>query len=400
MRTRTILFFVTLPLALVLPALHGQDRAPVQPVSHVQPPRDLAKLTVLQQQMLLCAQRGADWLRRANGPDGRFTHGYLPDLKVPLEGDSYMRQAEAAFALARAARVLNNERYLAVVRQAMLTLLLETATDSADPKVRYTTPPAVLVNRLGGAGLLVLAVSELPNPGDDLLEPAEQLCNYLRKQQQADGSLKADDDAAPEHAGTALYALMLSQRHRPAAWKTDVVRKAVAYYRPYWRAQKSMAFVPTQTAAYSEAYLRVKEPAFAEFVFEMNDWLCTQQYVDLDPRHPLWTGGFKGWANNVVVPSEPKAVAAYAESLAEAARVARHVPDVQRHQRYREALERSLQFISTLQYTDGNTQHFADWYRPVLLGGFHASHQDGSLRLDYTAHAVSAMVQYLTHGGE
>ena len=53
-----------------------------------------------------------------------------------------------------------------------------------------------------------------------------------------------------------------------------------------------------------------------------------------------------------------------------------------------------MQFLTTLQYTDANTQHFADWYRPRLVGGFHASHQDGNLRIDYTQHAVSALVQY------
>jgi alkanesulfonate monooxygenase SsuD/methylene tetrahydromethanopterin reductase-like flavin-dependent oxidoreductase (luciferase family) len=38
--------------------------------------------------------------------------------------------------------------------------------------------------------------------------------------------------------------------------------------------------------------------------------------------------------------------------------------DVKRYQRYREALELCLQFLTSLQYTDVNTVHFADWYRP------------------------------------
>ena len=63
--------------------------------------------------------------------------------------------------------------------------------------------------------------------------------------------------------------------------------------------------------------------------------------------------------------------------------------DVPAHRRYSEALERCLQFLATLQYTEANTQHFATWYRPRLVGGFHASHQDGNLRIDYTQHAVA-----------
>src|SRR5438270_883691 len=100
------------------------------------PARDLSKLTPLQQQMYLSAQHGGDWLRRANRSDGRFVYGYLPDLNAPLEGDHYHRQVGAAYALARVARFLGDERYAAVARRAILTLLLDTTVDAEDPQVR------------------------------------------------------------------------------------------------------------------------------------------------------------------------------------------------------------------------------------------------------------------------
>jgi hypothetical protein len=401
-------------------ALHGQERSaspvppPAPPAGTSLPPaaekpvRDFAKLPPLQQQLYLSAQRGADWLRRANRPDGRFVPGYLPALKVPLEGDPYLRQVGAAFGLARAARFLGDERQAAVARQAVLTLLLDTAPDTSDPQLRHTTPPSAVVNRLGAAGLLVLAINELPSPGEDLLEQSEQLCNFIRKQQQADGALAcsdtpeeaaaADPDAINLYPGVALYGLMLSQRYRTAQWKTDAVHKALAYYRPWWKGHRSAAFVPWHTAACVEACLRTREPAFAEFAYEMSDWLCELQYTQLDPHHPLWIGGFMTWTDGKAMAAPPHVgAAAYAEGMAEAARLARAAADVPRYQRYREATERCLQFLATLQYSDANTQHFADWYRPVLLGGFYAGHQDGNLRLDYTQHAVGALVQYLTY---
>jgi hypothetical protein len=359
--------------------------------------------------MYLSAQRGADWLHRANRPDGRFVYGYLPALHKPLEGDHYLRQVGAAFALARASRYTGDERHAAVARQAVLTLLLDTVTDPQNPKVRHTTFPSPAVNRLAAAGLLVLAVNELPSPGEDLLEQSEQLCAFIGRQQQPDGSLTytdaptdprasdEDPDGINYYPGEALYGLMRSQAHRPAAWKTDLVRKALAYYRPWWREHKNMAFVPWHTAAYAEAYVLTREQPFADFVNEMSDWLCELQYTPLDPRHPLWAGGFMGWVDGKPAPVAPQVnSASYAEGLAEACRVARKTGDLARYQRYREALERSLQFLATLQYTEANTTHFADWYRPVLLGAFHASHQDSNLRIDYTQHAVCALVQYLT----
>src|SRR5262249_22141991 len=178
----------------------------------------------------------------------------------------------------------------------------------------------------------------------------------------------------------------------------DVVRKALAYYRPWWQKNKSLAFVPWQSAAYAEAYLRTGEAPFADCVTEMNDWLCGLQYTQLDPQHPLWFGGFMGWADNHANPEEPQVGSATcAEALAEACRVTRKTGDLARHQRYRESLERCLQFVVTLQYTDANTQHFASWYRPRLVGGFHASHQDGNLRIDYAQQTVCALVQYLEY---
>lgn len=425
MRTRTARLVALLGLGVsalaVISLTHGQDRSPSavrQPPGPVAgapatPAPESGKLAPLQQQMLLSVQRGADWLRRANQSDGRFAPGYVPALKAPLEGDHFLRQAGAAFALARAARFLNDERYLAVARQAVLTLLLETAPDPQDPQVRYTPLPSVLVNRLGAAGLLVLAINELPSPGDDILAQSEQLCAYIRKQQQPDGSLSytdtptaaagaaADPEGMNHYPGQALYGLLLSQRHRPAPWKLDVARKALAYYRGWWRGHRDTSLAAWQSAAFAEAYLQTKEPAFAEAVVEMTDWLCTRQHTQLDPRHPLWLGGFTEGPEDRPATGGPRTSSATAaQGLAAACRVARQTGDVARYTRYREALERCLQFTTTLQYTEANTQHFADWYQPVLVGGFHASHQDGTLRLDYTQHAVCALVEYLSLGAD
>jgi hypothetical protein len=191
---------------------------------------------------------------------------------------------------------------------------------------------------------------------------------------------------------------MRSQQHRPAAWKLDVLRKALKYYQPWWRAHKNMALVPAQTAAYAEAYLATKEIAFVDFVNEMNEWLCTLQYRQLNPQRPLWLGGFMAFADGKPSPIAPNAGSGvYAGSLAEACRVVRHAGDPTRFQRYHEALERCLQFLTTLQYTEANCQHFAAWYRGRLQGAFHTSHLDGDLRIQHTQYAVCALVHYLCY---
>ena len=345
------------------------------------------------------------WTRRS----GRFVSGQLPALGVVVERDNYLDQAGATLALARAGRFAGEPRYVARATQSLLLLLEDTAVDPNDPRVRYTCFPSTVLNRLAAAGLLVMAINELPAPQRDLLDKSEQLCNFIRRQQQADGSLCCTDDATDaslittaelinHNTGLALSGLMHSQIHQPAGWKTEVVHKALAYYAPWWRRHKNMAFIPWQTAAYAEAYLRTQDPAYADFVNEMNDWLCGLQYDRLDPRQALWFGGFKNWVDDKAVENAPDVgSASYAESLVEACRVAREAGDRVRYERYSSALERCLQFLATLQFTDANTRHFADWYLPTVQGAYHASHHDGNMRLDYTQHVLCAQVQYLTY---
>jgi hypothetical protein len=405
-----VLLVATAGSAALSFALAQQERPPVPaaPAPPAQPRRDLSKLSVFQRQLYLSAQRGSEWLQRVNRVDGRFQPGVVPALRRPLEADHYLRQAGAAIALARAARFLQDERGTAVARQAVLTLLLDTERDPQNAQVRRTAFPPTVVSRLGAAGLLVATIHELPAPGADLLAQADELCAYIRQRQRADGGLSDADPAeagkqAPAarqaewfYAGLALHGLLRSQHDRPASWKLEVARKARAYYRAAWRANKDLAMVPAHTAACAEAFLLTREPAFADFAGEMNDWLCTLQYEQIDPRQVHWHGGFMGWADGqpALVPPGISS-ASCAESLADACRVARAVGDVQRHPRYKQALGRCLPFLLTLQYTEANAQHFAEWYRPEILGGFYASHQDGTLRIDYTQHAVCALVQYL-----
>jgi hypothetical protein len=366
--------------------------------------RDLTKCTPQQRHFYLSGQRGLEWLQRANRPDGRFVHGFVPALRLPMEGDNYLRQAGAAWALARAAKFYGDERSAALAKQALLTLLLDTSVDPKEALVRNVPLPQV--NPLAAAGTLLAAIHELPAPAADLLDQGDQLANLLRKHLQADGSLNVSQtseeagasgvEAVRHYTGPALYGIIHSHHLRPAAWKLEALGKARTYYHVHWKQDKNLPMLAWHTAAYAEAYLLTKEAGFVETVFEMNDWLCGLQYQQVDAARAAWFGGFAPWGEGKTVPLAPDIGSAGAVvSLAEACRLARAAGDVQHYQRYRQALENGLQFLTTLQYTEANTQHFADWYRANLIGAFHASGQDGNVRLDYVAQALSALVQYL-----
>ncbi|MGF1579548.1 MAG: hypothetical protein ACFCD0_09310 [Gemmataceae bacterium] len=371
---------------------------------------DLTKLHPVEREMYRSALAGSQWLLRFNRPSGQFLYGYVPSLRRPLEGDNYIHQVQAAFALARAAGFYGEKKQMAVARQAILTLLLETKKPHKTSALRYTIFANQSVNRLAAAAWLVLAINELPEPGADLLVQSEELCNFIRSQQLTDGSMcctgsprnaagNANIPGNRVYAGQALYALGRSLRHRSgeaASWKLDTIKKAFAYYRKSWQAKKTMEMVPWHSAAYGEACLRTKEQVYADWVYEMNDWICKLQYKQATAENLQWFGGFQGWSGKHPVFVDPTIHSAvYMEGLAQGARVARMTGDIQRHNQYRTAMFRCGQFLSLLQYKSANTTHFQPRFRELILGGYHASHQDGILRLDYTQEAVSGLVVYL-----
>ena len=205
------------------------------------------------------------------------SYGFQPSLRVQLDGDNFVSQAGATFALARAARYFRDARGNALASQACLSLLLETMLDPNDAKVRHTAAAPNVVNRLSSHGLLISAIHELATPPKDLLDDAELLCNYLKQQQKVDGSFvimvgtktfkSASDEIDAEHAGWALQGIIRSQKHRPAAWKLETLRKARTYYLAQWQTSKSLAFACSHTSAYAEAFAQTKDAAFAEAVF-------------------------------------------------------------------------------------------------------------------------------------
>jgi hypothetical protein len=372
--------------------------------------RQIETLPELPRQMVVATMQGVEWLSRYNQPNGLFLYGYLPALNVPLEGENLLHQAQAAFALARAARFTGDDALAARATQSCLTLLSLTTVDASG--ARRPVQPSIVCNRLALAGTLAMAVYELPDPAADLLSKADELVAFIQRQQRDDGSLNASDDKSEandaesvnQFSGPGAAALAMSQRVRPSPAKADALRRCVGFYRRWFREHPSPEMIPSFTAACAEGYQALKENAFAEFAMEMNDWLTSLQYVDApDPRRPLWRGGFKSHAKGRLETTAPGIEAAYyARSFADACRLIRLMPspDLQRHDRYRAALTRSLQFMTTLQFTEANAQHLSAGYRAMVVGGFHPTHQDGNLRIDQGAAAVSAFVQFFVCGAD
>ena len=132
-------------------------------------------------------------MTRMNQASGRFMYGYNPALRQPILGDSDVKQARAALALAQAARFCGDEKQAAIASQAILTLLAATKIDPTDPNCRVPIQASAFCNRVGFAAVLALAIYELPSADTKLVVEAERLCGFLRKQCRPDGSIHYTD---------------------------------------------------------------------------------------------------------------------------------------------------------------------------------------------------------------
>jgi hypothetical protein len=373
--------------------------------------RKYDQLPELTREIVFAAQRGMEWLSRdgIHQPNGRFIPGINAALGKATDDDHFLRQALGALALARSARLTGEEKYAVRAGQTILSLLAETPKDEGG-SIRRPVQANNICNRVGAAAYLAMAICELPDAAPELRQCAEELCNFLRANLKTDGSvqyLEAGEAADPEgvnlYPGPALCAIAISNRAAPAAWKKDALAKAVAHYRQHFRAGPQPAFVPWMTAAFAEMHLQTKEAAYAEFVFEMSDWIAKLQYENPERHKATWRGGFRTMVDGKMAAVAPTVESAqYAMGLAESCRMLGQMdrPDTARYDLYRTALARALQFLTTLQYGEENTQHFAGHFRPVLVGAFHPSFTDGNLRVDHTAMSVCAFAQYLIVGAD
>ncbi|MDY3556735.1 hypothetical protein R5W24_005905 [Gemmata sp. JC717] len=357
---------------------------------------------------------GAAWLAKMNEANGQFLHGYLPALRQPMPGDHDLRQAQAALALAQAAKFSGDKQHAAVANQAALRLLAFTKSDPNDPSCRVPVQMSLVCNRVGFAALVALTVYELPNPSEPLLTAAEQLCTFLRTRLKPDGSvhytdgpaddpLKMDPAGVNEYPGLALQALAASGRVRPAEWKKDAVKSGVAHYRAVFRARPHPALAVTVSPAAVELYLQTKLAEAAAAAFEMNDWLCDLQISPNDPRTPQYAGGFR----SVVEGRGGDAPAATADtgrcvqSLACAYHLTRVTGDLTREAKYRPVVGFAVQFLCGLQFVETNTRHFEDTFRvKMLIGAFHLSPADGNLRIDATGSALTGLLKFLASGAQ
>jgi AMMECR1 domain-containing protein len=187
-------------------------------------------------------------------------------------------------------------------------------------------------------------------------------------------------DYYPGEAMLALIKLYNKTRERTYL---DAVYKAFYYYRQYWRNNKNTAFIPWHSQIYFLLYNEIKDPQIKDFVFEMNDWLINNYQIYSD-AYIDEIGGFPK--------SNPRnSTSSYLEGIADACLLARNIDDNFHLIKYRDAIRLGVRFILLTQYTEDNAFYIRNQKR--ALGGFRHSLISNTQRIDYTQHAIMALMK-------
>ncbi|MER3415708.1 MAG: hypothetical protein C4297_05785 [Gemmataceae bacterium] len=363
---------------------------------------DAGRLRPADRIRLLAARRAAEWLFKANQPDGLFLPGIEPGFGQVVEppADQVIQQALAAAALARAARLLNEPRYAARSSQCILTLLVLTRADPHRPGTRTFVFASSQASRLEAAACLVCAIQHLPQPGADLHQAAQELAEYIRQMQQPDGLFLYRDDLPADHpenqhseavlaaCGRACQALVLMPHKNEHG---EALAKAChqAYARWEKRPSLSASLLSRGLFECSGASAQAERELWA-----INDWLTQMQYTVQAPQ-ARWRGGFARGPADRTAPDVGGARAV--GSLTYAARQARSRGDTVRLRAYETALDEGVAFLISLQFTPANMRQFAEWFQPSVYGAFASSPATSLVRLDGHAEALWALLDYLEY---
>jgi orotate phosphoribosyltransferase/AMMECR1 domain-containing protein len=321
------------------------------------------------------------YLLRHQRADGLRNGHYRPFLdKLGPELD-LARQIHGAWVLARAHRVLGGDLALgAAARRSVEAILAQTAHDEAGEAWVGGRKSLVEV------AFLLLALCELDLPQAD--ELARQLAASLWKRVGRHGVIASPElppgtqdaellqDYLPAQA---LLALAAAVARGKTAVDAPALARAISTYRHRFRYRRNWGQVAWLGQAAAAWWHVGRDPAHAALAFEIADWAITHQLEK--------SGGF---INEMQADSPGCSTGVYLEGVAAALGVAVALPDEERAARYRRSCARGLDFLDRLIYQERDRALLPN--PELATGGVRVSLTGGDVRIDFTQHALNALL--------
>jgi len=319
---------------------------------------------------------------------GRYMYTFFPSKDLEPDEDWGLRNLNAIFVLAEIAKDQKDPVKIASVKKAIDTFARFLKEGHNGKWLDW--PYQRKVHSIAGTAFLLGAMLELEVPGYE--ETMKQMADAIISLQQPDGKLLTDfagnyrDVDQMYYPGETL--LILARYYKKTKYKPalDAVEKAYPFYQAFWNNKENQQgpFVPWQVRAYQEMWSVTKDKKYADFVFQLEDWM-------LKKYKPLGSDAEPG--RQGALSTQFAGTGVYSEGLSAATRLAREIGDKARYERYSKALRGMMGYVLGLQFKDEDTY----WVkRPDKVRGALSMRPDNEeLRIDSTYHAISG-VHYTT----
>lgn len=326
------------------------------------------------------------WMLNNQNDNGSLKYKYLPDKDSYPDQNNMIRQLMGTISLAEMYGFTQDSRYKEAFEKNLGYNFNNYYYEEGE--IGY-----VLYERMAKLGSAAFAlISLLYFDGDGYALQKEKLENFLFFMHNGtNGKFKTFYIPAGEgrnqnfYPGEAMLALMIDYEQTKDEKYLSVVEKSFNYYTGFFRQNKNPAFVPWHTMADHRLYMATGNEKYADFVFEMNDFLVGIQKKECG-NNPYTLGRFFDPAHEEYGPPHASSTAVYVEGLVYAYRLAEELGDDKRTEKYKEAVLLGARSLMQLQFKEGDEK---------VLGGIRKTVDDNELRIDNTQHTIMAFVQVL-----
>lgn len=324
------------------------------------------------------------YLLRHQRDDGLRVGHYRPLLDQESDTLELPRQIHGSFVLARAHRVLGDERLKEAARRGIDTLIQQTVRNEADEVWLSGAQPSI-----AEVSFLLLSLCELERAETDPLAQGLAKTLILRIDRHGfiatrpPGASAANEPADPHQdylPAQALLALAVAHERGKISAPRAVIERALGYYRHRFRYVPHFGQVAWLSQSAAAWWRQWRDATTAALVFEVIDWALEYQQEK--------SGGF---INDQQPDSPGYTTAVYLEGVAAALGVAMACSDDARTSRYRAACEHGLRFLDALIYQERDRAVVPNIER--ARGGLRLSHTASDVRIDFVQHALSAILE-------
>lgn len=346
------------------------------------------------------AALAGDYLVQHVGPDGRFDYLYDPTDDEVARSYNMLRHAGTTYALLEVYEAERDPRYLLAARRALR--FLDEAIEACEPGLCVLDDGDA---KLGGNGLAILAFAKHQEvSGDDTyLTRAQGLAAWIVSTQTDAGEFPVhkfdhasgdiDDFVSDYYPGEAIFGLVrLHALDGDARWQA-AASKAAHWLIDVRDAGKEIGDLEHDhwlLYGLNELYAIDPDGSYVGHAFRIVDAIVAMQRTGPADGPEAWIGSF-------YTPPRSTPTATRAEGLLAAHRLARRLGDEARAQQTLQAAGLAISFQLQTQVTPARAEAFA--WPGRALGGFTASLEDPTIRIDYVQHNLSALLAFEAVGG-